>query len=50
MESERQATIRRGWEAAKKIRQQAAENGTCDMTLDEINQIIHEYRQERKRK
>ncbi len=31
-----------------KIRQQAAENGTSEMTLDEINEIIREYRAERK--
>ena len=50
MESEREAIIRRGWEAMDKIRQQAAENGTSEMTLDEINEIIREYREERRQK
>lgn len=50
VESERQAIIRRGWEAAEKIRQQAAENGTSDMTLDEINEIIRKVREERRQR
>lgn len=50
VESEREAIIRRGWEAMDKIRQQAAENGTSEMTLDEINEVIREYREERRQK
>lgn len=50
VESEREAIIRRGWEAMDKIRQQAVENGTSEMTLDEINEVIREYREERRQK
>jgi len=50
VESERQAIIRRGWEAAEIIRQQAAENGTGDMTLDEINEVIKKCREERRQR
>ena len=48
MESEREAVIRRGWEAAERIRQQSVENGTSNMTLDEINEEIRKYREERR--
>ena len=50
VESEREAIIRRGWEAMDKIRQQAAENGTSEMTLDEINAEIKAVRSERKKR
>lgn len=48
VESEREAVIRRGWEAAERIRQQSVENGTSNMTLDEINEEIRKYREERR--
>ena len=48
VESEREAVIRRGWEAAERIRQQSVENGTSNMTLDERNEEIRKYREERR--
>lgn len=50
MSDQKRAIIERGWEAAEKIRQQAAENGTCNMTLEEINEVIRQCREERRRK
>ena len=50
LESEREATIRRGWEAAERIRQQAADNGSSEMTMDQINEMIKEYRDEQRQK
>lgn len=40
----------RGLLAFEALREQAAKNGIQDMSLDEINQIIKEVRNERKRK
>ena len=34
----------------KQLQKQSEENGLSDMTLDEINQIIQEYRKEKKNK
>jgi putative PIN family toxin of toxin-antitoxin system len=49
MSEQKRRIIEKGWQAMDKIRQQAAENGTSEMTLDEINEIIREYRAERKK-
>ena len=49
MSEQKRQIIEKGWQAMDKIRQQAAENGTSEMTLDEINEIIREYRAERKK-
>ena len=49
MSEQKRQIIEKGWQEMDKIRQQAAENGTSEMTLDEINEIIREYRAERKK-
>ena len=42
----REAALSRGLSAMYEAHEQAAINGTSDMTLDEINDIINECRQE----
>ena len=41
--------IEKGWQAIEKIRLCAEQNGLSDMPLESINQIIREYRAERKK-
>lgn len=41
--------IEKGWQAIEKIRLCAEQNGLSDLPLDSINQIIREYRAERKK-
>jgi len=45
----REATLMRGLEALKEAQEQAIINGTSDMSLDEINLMIAECRQEYRR-
>ena len=42
----REDVLAKGLSAMYEAHNQAATNGTCDMTLDEINDIINENRQE----
>lgn len=49
LSDQKRTAIEKGWQVAEKIRQQAAGNGTCNITIDEINRIIREYRQELKK-
>ena len=42
----REAILERGREALREAQEQAKVNGTSDMTLDEINEIIAEVRQD----
>ena len=49
LSDQKRTTIEKGWQVAEKIRQQAAGNGTCNITIDGINRIIREYRQELKK-
>lgn len=41
--------IEKGWQAIEKIRLCAEQNGLSDLPLESINQIIREYRAERKK-
>ena len=45
-ETQRKQILDRGKQALKEIQQQSVINGTSEMTLDEINDIIKEVRQE----
>ena len=50
VESERQAVLTRGKEALDRIRANAILNGTADMSMEEINEEIRLYREEKRRK
>lgn len=48
VESERQAKIQRAWEAVERMRASALANGISDMTMEEIDEEIRQYREERR--
>lgn len=50
MSEQKRQIIEKGWQAIEKIRLCAEQNGLSDMPLESINQIIREYRAERKTK
>lgn len=50
MSEQKRQIIEKGWQAIEKIRLCAEQNGLSDMPLESINQIIREYRAERKQK
>ncbi len=49
MSEQKRQIIEKGWRAIEKIRLCAEQNGLSDMPLESINQIIREYRAERKK-
>ena len=49
MSEQKRQIIEKGWQAIEKIRLCAEQNGLSDMPLESINQIIREYRAERKK-
>lgn len=49
MSEQKKQIIEKGWRAIEKIRLCAEQNGLSDMPLESINQIIREYRAERKK-
>lgn len=49
MSEEKRMAIEKGWKAIDKIRAYAQQHGLSDMPLERINQIIRDYRQERKK-
>lgn len=49
MSEQKRQIIEKGWQAIEKIRLSAEQNGLSDMPLESINQIIREYRAERKK-
>lgn len=49
MSEQKRKIIEKGWQAIEKIRLCAEQNGLSDMPLESINQIIREYRAERKK-
>ena len=49
VESERQASIAKAMEAIERTRLAAIENGTADMSMEEIDEEIRKYREERRR-
>jgi len=50
VESEKQARLQRAWEAIERCRQDAVANGTADMSMEEIDEEIRLYREERRAK
>ena len=48
VESERQAKLQRAWEAVERMRASALANGISDMTMEEIDEEIRQYREERR--
>ncbi|MBQ8839306.1 MAG: type II toxin-antitoxin system RelB/DinJ family antitoxin [Bacteroidales bacterium] len=48
VESERQAQLQRAWEAMERMRASAVANGIADMPMEEIDEEISKYREERK--
>ena len=50
VESERQAKIQRAWEAIERMQASAVANGISDMTMEEIDEEIRQYREERRKR
>ena len=48
--SEKQARIQRAWEAAERMRASALANGIADMSMEEIDEEIRQYREEKRLK
>ena len=46
VESEREISIRRGWEAAERMQKESDRNGNCNMSIEEINEEIRLAREE----
>ena len=47
VESEKQVQLQRAWEAIEHMRASAVANGTADMSMEEIDEEIRQYREER---
>lgn len=50
VESENQAIAQRAWEAIERCRKNALANGTADMSMEEIDEEIRQYRAEKRLK
>ena len=50
VESERQAKIQRAWEAIERMQASAVANGISDMTMEEIDEEIRQYREQRRKR
>ena len=50
VESENQAKLQRAWEAIERMRVSAIANGIADMPMEEIDEEIRQYREERRAK
>ena len=50
VESERQAKIQRAWEAIERMQASAVANGISDMSMEEIDEEIRQYREERRKR
>ena len=50
VESENQAKLQRAWEAMERMRASAVANGVADMPMEDIDEEIRKYREERKAK
>ena len=48
VESENQAKLQRAWEAIERMRASAIANGIADMSMEEIDEEIRQYREERR--
>ena len=49
VESERHAALERAWATIENIRARSAENGVGDMTMEEIDEEIRQYRKSKVR-
>ena len=47
VESEKQAQLQRAWDAVERMRASALANGLADMSMEEIDEEIRQYREER---
>ena len=47
---EKQARLQRAWEAIERSGREAVANGTADMSMEEIDEEIRQYREEKLRK
>ncbi len=47
VESEKQAQLQRAWDAVERMRASALANGLVDMSMEEIDEEIRQYREER---
>lgn len=50
VESDNQAKLQRAWEAIERMRASALANGIADMPMEEIDEEIRKYREERRDK
>jgi len=50
VESEKQAKLQRAWEAVERMHATAVANGIADMSMEEIDEEIRLYREERRKK
>ena len=50
VESEKQTKLQRAWEAVERMRASALANGIADMSMEEIDEEIRQYREERRLK
>ena len=50
VESEKQTKLQRAWEAVERKRASALANGIADMSMEEIDEEIRQYREERRLK
>jgi len=50
VESEKQAKLQRAWEAVERMHATAVANGTADMSMEEIDEEIRQYREERRKR
>jgi addiction module RelB/DinJ family antitoxin len=50
VESDNQAKLQRAWEAIERMRASALANGIADMPMEEIDEEIRKYREERRAK
>ena len=50
VESERQAKIQRAWEAIERMQASAVANGISEMSMEEIDEEIRQYREERRKR
>ena len=50
VESEKQAKLQRAWEAVERMHTTAVANGIADMSMEEIDEEIRQYREERRKR
>ena len=50
VESEKMARIQRAWESVERMRASAVANGIADMSMEEIDEEIRQYREEKRQR